>query len=179
MQAQPGMQGQPGTTGGTELGTAPTEMASEKDLCDELKREARIHEEDIQGGAALVVRPRSTTDMSTLRMTVHKIIDKGSSVAGAPPATVETCKLFDVARAGGTTSTVSETADSIRILVTTPDTTQVKTVRTQMKNFAGTTSTSSKPAKPKTTPAPSSPSSPSNPSSPSTPPPSSPPPSSP
>jgi hypothetical protein len=120
--------GSPGTTGSAgESGSS----LNEREACDLLTSEAMLRMEPIEGGVAIVAKPRRSIDMSTVRSRVqmiHRGIERSS---GGSPTTQ--CDLFALGRNG--TASVIETPDSIRLLVTTTDAARVPQLRRQANEF--------------------------------------------
>ncbi len=126
--SQGSQSGSPGTTGDTSGSSA---SLNEREACDLLTSEAMLRMEPIEGGVAIVAKPRRSTDLSTVRSRVqmiHQGIERGSS--GSPTTQ---CDLFALGRAG--TASVIETPDSIRLLVTTTDAARVPQLRRQANEF--------------------------------------------
>lgn len=127
-----GMQpGSRGTMGGAS--DAPMGV-NEREACDALMRNATLHIEHIEGGVAIVARPRRGVDQSTLRQDMHKI-ERGIE-QGAPAPAATPCDLFALARTG--VVAIAETPDSIRLLVTTSDASRVQQIRRQANEFVRT-----------------------------------------
>ena len=123
--AQPGGQG---TMGGT---IEPPAGVNEREACDKLTRDATLHIETIEGGVAIVARPRRGVDLSTLR-SLARDIERGVE-RGTPAPAMTQCDLFPLARSG--IMAVTEAPDAIRILVTTSDASRVSQVRRQATEF--------------------------------------------
>jgi hypothetical protein len=110
------------TTGGGE---------SERQLCDKLVTVAKIHVEDVQKGVAIVIVPKPGQDLSMVRddaRRVESMIHQHASPETAPPP-AEACGLFIVARLPSVTSTLTEGAKSVRILMTTTNPAELKDLR--------------------------------------------------
>ncbi len=114
-------------------------QASERTLCDALMRHARLHIEDVQGGVAIVAKPRASADLSRVREDMEQIDRRMSS--GATPSAGEACELVAIGRSGALAA-VTVAPDAIRILLTSPDATQVKAIRKQARDFVNTASKS-------------------------------------
>ena len=128
MGAQGGHAGSPGTLGGTN--EAPSAI-DEREACDRLTSEATLRAEAVEGGVSIVARPRRGTDLSTLRTRVQSVqrgIERGS-----PSSATAQCELFALGRTG--IVAVTETPDSIRLLVTTSDASRVPQLRRQANEF--------------------------------------------
>jgi hypothetical protein len=128
MGTQGGHAGSPGTTGGTN--EAPSAI-DEREACDRLTSEATLRVEQVEGGVSIVARPRRGVDLSTLRgsmQSVHRGIERG-----APSSATAQCDLFALGRAG--VVAITETPDSIRLLVTTSDAARVPQLRRQANEF--------------------------------------------
>lgn len=127
-----GVQGsQPGGAG-TMGGTAhPLASINEREACDLLMADAMLHTEAIEGGVAIVAKPRRNVDVSTVRdrmQSIHHGIERG----GAAPAEAA-CALFAVGRNG--VASLIETPESVRLLVTTSDATRVPQIRREAQEF--------------------------------------------
>jgi hypothetical protein len=127
-----GAQGpQPGGPG--TISAPPESVASinEREACDLLMSEAMLHMEPIEGGVAIVAKPRRTSDVSTVRsrmQSIHHGIERGG-----PSSATATCELFALGRNG--VASLIETPDSIRLLVTTSDAARVPQLRRQANEF--------------------------------------------
>lgn len=130
--AQGAQPGSPGTMGGTN--EAPSAI-NEREACDQLTSAATLHTEQIEGGVSIVARPRRGGDLSSLRSNVQSI-QRGIE-RGAPAAASAQCDLFSLARGG--VVAVTETPDSIRLLVTTSDAARVPQLRRQANEFLRST----------------------------------------
>ena len=93
--------------------------------------EAMLHTEAIEGGVAIIAKPRRNVDVSTVRdrmQSIHHGIERGG------PASAEAaCALFAVGRNG--VATLIETPDTIRLLVTTSDASRVPQLRREAQEF--------------------------------------------
>jgi hypothetical protein len=101
---------------------------SERALCDALSGVAKLHVEDVQHGVVIVAVPRTGTHLSTLRDDARRIegaIHQGPSAGGA----AESCGLVSVGRLPGVTTTITEGANSVRIVMTTSSLSDVKELR--------------------------------------------------
>lgn len=123
--AQPGS---PGATGSTS--EAPTAI-NEREACDQLTREATLHIETIEGGVTIVAKPRRNVELPALRSRMQSI-QRGIE-RGAPSSASTQCDLFSLARNG--VVAITETPDSIRLLVTTSDAARVPQIRRQASEF--------------------------------------------
>lgn len=128
MGAQRGHAGSPGTLGGTN--EAPSAI-DEREACDRLTSEATLRVEQVEGGVSIVARPRRGTDLSTLRSSMQSV-QRGIE-RGAPSSAAATCDLFSLGRTG--VVAITETPDSIRLLVTTSDAARVQQLRRQANEF--------------------------------------------
>lgn len=129
-QAAQAAQAAQGTTGSRPSAETP-QTTSESDLCAALTREGKLNVEDVQGGAAIVVKPRSG-DITIVRQRAQDINQRlGQNVGSAPGAS---CELFTIARSGASTA-VSETPESVRILITTTDPGQVRKIRKEVREY--------------------------------------------
>lgn len=130
--SQPGGQGmQPGsrgTMGGTNDQPAGI---NEREACEVLTSDATLHMENIEGGVAIVARPRRGVDLSKLRQDMHKV--EHGIEQGAPVTAAAQCDLFALGRNG--VVAVAETPDSIRLLVTTSDAARMAQIRRQAHEF--------------------------------------------
>lgn len=127
-----GAQGsQPGgvaTTGGT---AHPVALINEREACDLLMADAMLHTEAIEGGVAIVAKPRRNVDVSALRDRMQSI---HHGIEGGGPASAEVqCALFALGRNGA--AALIETPDSVRLLVTTSDAARVPKLRRQALEF--------------------------------------------
>ena len=118
----------PGTMGGT---TSPLASIDERDACDLLMSEAMLHTEAIEGGVAIVAKPRRNVDVSTVRDQMHSI-HQGIERGGPASATAQ-CELFALGRNG--VVSVIETPDTVRLLVTTTDASLVPQLRRRATEF--------------------------------------------
>ncbi len=129
---QQGAQGsQLGGQGTTGSGSESLGTINEREACDLLVSEAMLHTEQVDGGIAIVAKPRRGTDVSTVRsrmQSIHRGIERGG--AGSSSAQ---CELFALGRNG--VATLIETPDSIRLLVTTSDAARVPQLRRQAAEF--------------------------------------------
>jgi hypothetical protein len=126
-----GAEGQSGTTTGP--GAEATATISERELCDTLTREAKLHVEDVQGGVLLHATLRPSGDLSLLRDRARQLERRAGQPSGGGGG--PSCELFAIARSGAVVS-VAEAPDSVRILLTTTDPNQVRTIRKQVRAFA-------------------------------------------
>ncbi len=126
--AQGAQPGGAGTMGGTA-----TQLASinEREACDLLMTDAMLHTEAIEGGVAIVARPRRNVDVSAVRdrmQSIHRGIE-----SGGPASATASCELFALGRDG--VASLIETPDSIRLLVTTNDASRVPQLRRRAVEF--------------------------------------------
>jgi hypothetical protein len=146
-----GIQGaQPGSPGATSTTSEAPAAINERDACDQLTREAMLHIEPIEGGVTIVARPRRNVDLSALRSRMQSI--QHGIERGAPSSASTQCDLFSLARNG--VVAITETPDSIRLLVTTSDAARVPQLRRQAGEFLrskGSPSGSPKSGTPKST----------------------------
>lgn len=126
--AQGSQPGTPGTMGGT---TSPLASINEREACDLLMSEAMLHTEAIEGGVAIVAKPRRNVDVSAVRDRMHTI-HQGIERGGPSSATAQ-CELFALGRNG--VVAVIETPDSVRLLVTTTDASLVPALRRRATEF--------------------------------------------
>lgn len=126
--AHEGHAGSPGTMGGTN--EAPSAV-DEREACDRLTSEATLRVEQVEGGVSIVARPRRGADLSTLRGSMQSV-QRGIE-RGAPSSAAAQCDLFALGRAG--VVAITETPDSIRLLVTTSDAARVPQLRRQANEF--------------------------------------------
>jgi hypothetical protein len=111
-------------------------MMSERDLCDALTREARVHVEDVQGGVAIVAKPRAGNAISSVRDRAQQIERRAGQSPGSSIGA--SCELFAIGRTGATIS-IAEAPDSVRLLITTSEPGQVQIIRKQVREFVNTT----------------------------------------
>jgi hypothetical protein len=126
--AQGSQPGTPGTTGGT---VQPLASINEREACDLLMADAMLHTEAIEGGVAIVAKPRRNVEVSTVRdrmTSIHHGIERGG-----PSSPAAECELFALGRSG--VASLIETPDSIRLLVTTSDAARVPQLRRQATEF--------------------------------------------
>ncbi len=127
-----GAQGaQPGSPGATSSTNEAPSAINEREACDQLTREAMLHIEPIEGGVTIVARPRRSVDLSTLRSRMQSI--QHGIERGAPSSASTQCDLFSLGRTG--VVAITETPDSIRLLVTTSDASRVPQLRRQAGEF--------------------------------------------
>lgn len=128
----------PGAAGATgdvddRGGPVPTRLTREAALCGALAQQATLRVEDIQGGASLVLTPRTEADMQAVRDAARAFEQQMGSVR--PRGDGSPCALFELGHAGARAA-VSEGPDTMRIFITTSDPAQVETIRRQARNFA-------------------------------------------
>ena len=127
-----GAQGsQPGGAGTMGDTTSPLASINEREACELLMTEAMLHTEAIEGGVAIVAKPRRNVDASTVRdrmQSIHRGIERGG-----PASSTAQCELFALGRNG--VASLIETPDSIRLLVTTSDASRVPQLRRQAMEF--------------------------------------------
>jgi hypothetical protein len=121
--------------GGGETTSTPNERA----LCDSLSQDANMRVEDIQGGVAIVLTPRSGKDLDAVRNDARGIERSLSpGTAGSSGRTQPTgegrCDLMEIGRQGATTSVI-EGPSEVRILMTSPDATASKNLRKQVRDY--------------------------------------------
>jgi hypothetical protein len=137
--AQPGTMGAPqgvpgaGATGEQQGAQPQAPMAgqSEREMCDTLASGAKLHVEDVQNGVAIVATPRAGSNLATVRDDAQRIerqIHQGPG-AGAPGAGGEACGLFSLARLPSVSTNVTEAANSVRIVMTTSNPSEVRDLR--------------------------------------------------
>jgi hypothetical protein len=130
-----------GTGTGTGIGTGPGTTGdttpNETETCDALTRDAKISVEDTRNGVVLVMRPTQAGNLEHVRESARRLETQwptaGSESRGS--AGTETCALFDIGRQGAKV-TVNETANAIRLQITTDDSSGVKNLRSQARDFA-------------------------------------------
>jgi len=132
---QPGSRG---TMGGTN---EPPAGVNERETCTVLTNDATLHIESIEGGVAIVARPRRGVDLSKLRQDMHKV--EHGIEQGAPAPVALQCDLFALARNG--VVAIAETPDSIRLLVTTSEAARVPQIRRQAGEFVRSRSSGASP----------------------------------
>jgi len=111
-------------------------MASERDLCAALLVGVKLHVEDVQGGAVIAIKPRSSADFPLLQRRAQQVGQRLEQSAGTA-ASGATCELFTIVR-GGAAAVVSETPEAVRILITTTDPSRVRALRKQVRDFVDT-----------------------------------------
>jgi hypothetical protein len=109
----------PGAAGGNE---------SEHHLCDALANDAKLHVEDVQHGAAIVAVPRTGHDISAIRDDSHRI-ESTLRQHGAEGPGPEACGLFAIGRLPSVSVSVTEGANSMRIVMTTSNPAEVRDLR--------------------------------------------------
>lgn len=114
-------------------GPAPTRLTREAALCSALAQQATLRVEDIQGGASLVLTPRTGADMQAVRDAARAFEEQ--MVRTRPRGDGSPCALFELGHAGARAA-VSEGPETMRIFITTSDPAQVETIRRQARNFA-------------------------------------------
>ncbi len=122
---------QPGSPGGAGSTNEAPAAINEREACDQLTREATLHIEPIEGGVTIVARPRRNVDLSALRSRMASI--QHGIERGAPSSASTQCDLFSLGRTG--VVAITETPDSIRLLVTTSDASRVPQLRRQAGEF--------------------------------------------
>jgi hypothetical protein len=116
-------------------GSPPQVAASE--LCESLTRAATMREEDVQGGVAIVLVPKPHETMETVRDDAKKFQQTFSQLGQMPSApSMEggMCPLAPLPSTGASAA-VSEGPKAIRILITSPDPTQIKSIRKNVREF--------------------------------------------
>jgi len=107
-------------------------VVSELALCSSLMQDATVRVEDITGGAAIVIKPRSASDLPVVKQRADQIEQRLSSpssgTSGAP------CELFTIVH-GGAAAAVAETPGAIRVLITTSDQGRVRQIRREVRDF--------------------------------------------
>jgi hypothetical protein len=140
---------QPGSRGPLGGTNEPPAGVNEREACEALTKNATLHIESIEGGVAIVARPRRGQDLATLRQDMHKV-ERGIE-QGAPAPAATQCDLFALARNG--VVAIAETPDSIRLLVTTSDAPRVQQLRRQAGEFVRSKGSPTKsPAPPRSAP---------------------------
>ena len=130
MEEQPYGQPEQGAQGAGQ----PAMTMSEREACDALKRDSRINVEDVQGGVAIVMRPKRGAELSGVRENA-RMIERHMSQGGPRSPSAQQCALFDLAAPGVMTS-LTEGADSVRLILTTSDAAKTRTLRKQARDFA-------------------------------------------
>jgi hypothetical protein len=125
-QPQPGAQG--------PAATAP----NERQLCDALSGHAKLHVEDVKDGVAIVATPKAGHHLGTVRDDAHHIGTALKEHGREPGPMGEACGLFSIGRLPDVNTTVTETANSVRILMTTPNAAEVKDLRRITREQVGT-----------------------------------------
>jgi hypothetical protein len=120
----------------------PQNQANERQLCDEIGHDAKIAVVDVPGGIAVTATPKGGASLGSVQRDAKRIEEGMSQVStGAPDKAMgeskDTCVLFDVGRQGGRL-VVTEAAKSVKLTITTADATQVKAVRSQVREFVKT-----------------------------------------
>ena len=124
---------------------APQNEANERQLCDEIGRDAKIAVADVPGGISVTATPKGGASHGSVVRDAKRIEDGmaqvGPGISGTPVApkgeSKDTCVLFDVGRQGGRV-VVAESPKSVKLTFTTPDATQVKALRSQIREFVKT-----------------------------------------
>ena len=102
---------------------------SERQLCDALAGDAKLHVEDVQQGVAIVAVPRTGHDLSTVRDDSHRIESVMHQHGPATGPGPEACGLFVIARLPDVNVAVGEGSNSMRIVMTTSNGAEVKDLR--------------------------------------------------
>jgi hypothetical protein len=110
-------------------GTAAPSGASERQLCETLSGHAKLHVEDVPNGVAIVATPKGGQELSTVRGDAHHISSALHERAHEQPPIGEACGLFSIGRLPEVNTAVTDTANSVRILMTTPNASEVKDLR--------------------------------------------------
>ena len=124
---------------------APKNQANERQLCDEIGRDAKIAVADVPGGISVTATPKGGASLASIVRDSKRIEDGMAQVAPGISGTTtaprgeskDSCVLFDVGRQGGRV-VVAEQPKSVKLTFTTPDATQVKALRSQVRDFAKT-----------------------------------------
>ena len=121
----------PGETGAPHEGEPPSAAGgneSERQLCDALASDAKLHVEDVQHGAAIVAVPRTGHDVSAIRDDSHRIEGVMHQQHGAEIGP-EACGLFAIGRLPSVNVSVVEGSNAMRIVMTTTNPAEVKDLR--------------------------------------------------
>jgi hypothetical protein len=144
MPGAPGEQAAPEMAPTPEVGEAPGPGAQkpqpaeqpaappaehERQLCDALSGHAKLHVEDVHNGVAIVATPKNGQNLSTVRDDAQRISTALHEHAAEPGPGAEACGLFSMGRMPGVNTTVTETANTVRIMMTTPHAAEVKDLR--------------------------------------------------
>ena len=141
----PGQQGQPGVDApqgafGSGLGS-PTPgdaqpqagTTNERALCEALASGSKLHVEDVQNGAAIVAVPRQGSNLATVRDEARRlesaIKTSGQEAHGSTQAAGESCGVTQLGRLPSVTTSITEGANSVRIVMTTSSPSEVKDLR--------------------------------------------------
>jgi hypothetical protein len=110
-------------------GAAAPTGASERQLCETLSGHAKLHVEDVPNGVAIVATPKGGKDLAIVRGDAHHISSALHERAHEQPPIGEACGLFSIGRLPDVNTAVTDTANSVRILMTTPNASEVKDLR--------------------------------------------------
>jgi hypothetical protein len=130
-QQQQGQMGEQPTPGG-ETG-APTGM-NERALCDALATSARLRIDDVQNGVVIVATPKAGNDLATVREQARRLensIRTGGGEAGAQHGmrAGESCGIAELGRLPSVSTQLTETGNSVRIMMTTNNAAEVRDLR--------------------------------------------------
>jgi hypothetical protein len=125
--------GEPSSQGGVaEAPPAVATRENERQMCDDLAMGAVLHIEDVQNGVTIVAIPRASSNLSSVRDDAQRIESAmRQRAAGGAPSTPssEACGLFSVASLPDVTTTLTEGAKSVRIVLKTTNPAEVKDLR--------------------------------------------------
>ena len=136
----------PGEMGGPAPSMAPEQPGAaaaggenERQMCDSLADVAVLHVEDVQNGAAIVVVPRRGHDLASVHDDAQRVegtMRQRATTEGSP--TVGTsCGLFSIVKLPGVTTTLTQGAKSVRIVLTTANPAEVKDLRRITRDQVG------------------------------------------
>ena len=130
-----------GTMGQGDTGTTPPHAGSTNDkaLCEGLASSAKLRVEDVQNGIAIVAVPKQGSNLASVRDGARRL---ESSIHGAEgmhggQATGESCGIAQLGRLPSVTTAVTEGANSVRIVMTTTNPSEVKDLRKMGRDEIG------------------------------------------
>lgn len=135
----------PGETGGPAPSMPPEQPGAaaggenERQMCDSLADVAVLHVEDVQNGAAIVVVPKKGHDLASVHddaQRVESTMRQRASTASAPTVGMS-CGLFSIVKLPGVTTTLTQGARSVRIVLTTANPAEVKDLRRTTREQVG------------------------------------------
>jgi hypothetical protein len=108
-----------------------TPPLNERALCDKLATGAKLRVEDVQNGVAIVLVPKAGTNLSTVRDNARDFEQAFQPQGGVVPeaSAGEACGLFSLARLSGVMTSITEGANSVRIILTTSNAGDLKDLR--------------------------------------------------